>query len=60
MLERSALVQRESVAEVIVALAGIEDKSNLIKLRAVRLFVLLSSPIPISAAVPKLEVFEPL
>jgi hypothetical protein len=60
LLERSAEVQSESVAEVMVTLAGIEDKSNLRRLRAILLLALLSSPTPMSIAVPKLEVFDPL
>jgi hypothetical protein len=60
LLERSEEIHRESVAELIIAFAGMDDRSNLIKLRAVRLFVLLSSPTPISVDVPKLEVFDPL
>src|SRR5258708_29289142 len=60
LLERSAEVQSEKVADVIVALAGIDDKSNLMRLRATLLLALLSSPTPMSMAGPKLEVFERL
>lgn len=60
LLERSEAVHTESVAELIVALAGMDNRSNFIKLRAVRLFALLSSPTPISIDVPKLEFFAPL
>ena len=60
LLERSADVQSERIAELIVALAGMEDRSNLMRLRAILLLALLSSPMPISIAVPKLEVLEPL
>ena len=60
MPERSAEVQSERVADVIVAFVGIDDKSNLMRLRAILLLELLSSPIPMSVAVPKFEVFDPL
>jgi len=60
LLDRSAEVQSERVAEVIVALAGMDDKSNLIRLRAMRLLGVLSSPTPMILAAPKFPFFEAL
>src|SRR5512140_161175 len=52
LLERSFEVHRERLAAVMVALAGIEERSNFKRLRAVLLLAVLSSPMPISTEVP--------
>lgn len=52
LLDKSSEVHKDRVAETMVASAGMEERSNLIKLRAKLLVELIFSPIPKSADVP--------